>query len=300
MEIKMFNGWYFLWLAISIGSFLGLYFFLKNKTDKTKHIVLFSLLVFALVLHFLKGLFPPYSVDLARNYRDAWFVNICGANIALFPFLYFVKNKHIKDYMFYLGLFGGLIAVLYPMEPMDKSNQIGEWIDIIRFYVHHNILWQVPLLMVLLKLHKLSYKRVISLPFTFSFVLGFIMLNQLLQSELGYIPLRSDNFFDINYKNSSLIWGPSGGIGDFLAIFCPKVFKTVPVGEFAGQEKFWPLIWMVVPMFVLLVPACFLISLIFDHKNFVTDVKTTINFLKEKLNNKQQTTVNENNSENNK
>ena len=50
------------------------------------------------------------------------------------------------------------------MEPMAKANQAGEWIDIVRFYIHHNILWYVPLLMVLLKIHKLNYKRVWSTP----------------------------------------------------------------------------------------------------------------------------------------
>lgn len=283
MEIAMFNGWYFFWLIISIGGFIGLYFLLRKRSEKTKKIVLFSLLAFAFALHFLKALIPPYSTDVSRLYRDSWFVNICGASIGLFPFFFFSKNKYIKDYMFFLGILGGAIAILYPAEPMLKVNQSAEWIDIVRFYIHHNIIWYVPLLMVMFKLHKLSYKRVLALPISFSCVLAFIMLNQILQSELGYIPLRNDNFFDINYKNSSLIWGPDDSFGPIFASLCPSIFKTVPVGPNAGQEKYWPLIWLIVPMYILLVPIVFLMSLIFDHKQFVVDCKKFYSLTKTKI-----------------
>ena len=166
---------------------------------------------------------------------------------------------------------------------MLKSNQMAEYLDIIRFYVHHFILWAVPLLMVILKHHKLSYKRLLFLPISFSMVLGFIIVNQILQSELGFIPMRSDEFFDINYKNTSMIWGPTDGLGDIITPFVPKIFKTVPVGPYAGQEKYWPLLWLIVPMYVLLVPLAFGMCMIFDHKNFVNDCKKGITYLKVKF-----------------
>ena len=92
MFIAMFNGWYFFWLILSAGAIVGLYFLLRNRTARTQKTVLFSLLAFGLLLHFLKVYIPPYSVDEARMLRDSWFVNICGANIALFPFFFFSKN----------------------------------------------------------------------------------------------------------------------------------------------------------------------------------------------------------------
>ena len=188
----MFNLWYWFWLIISIGSTVGLYFLLRKKSQKTQKIVLFSILVLGLVAHFTKFLYPPYSTDPARMLRDSWFVNICGANIGLFPFMFFSKNKRVKDYMFYLGLLGGLVATLVPLEPIAKVNQAAEWIDIVRFYFHHTMLYAVPLLMVLLGLHKLSYKRVLWCPVYLLGVMLFIMLNQIFQSELGFIPLSID------------------------------------------------------------------------------------------------------------
>ena len=272
----MFNGWYFFWAILLFGLTAALYFLLKNRSVKTQNIVLFSLLAFGFILHFLKVYIPPYSVDEARMLRDSWFVNICAANIALFPFMFFSKNQKIKDYMFYIGVISGIIAILYPQEPIAKTDQLGEQLDIIRFYYHHWMLLTVPLLRTLFKQHKPSYRGILSAPTGLLLLMLFIMLNQIFQSELGFIPLRNDSdFFDINYKNSSYIWGPGKNdtIGELLAVFTPEIFRIIPVGEYKGQEKYWPWFWLIVPVYVLVTPLSFLLCMIFDHKQFVCDVK---------------------------
>ena len=110
----------------------------------------------------------------------------------------------------------------------------------------------------------------------------FITLNQIFQSELGFIPLRGDDMLNINYKNSSLIWGPGNeSFAVVLTVLCPKIFKTIPCGQFAGQTKYWPWFWLIVPAFVYLVPICFGICLIFDFKNFKTDFKQFISNTKQ-------------------
>lgn len=286
MYISMFNFWYFFWLILAAGATAGLYFLLRNRSVKLQKTVLFALLVVGFLLHFLKVYIPPYSIDEARMLRDSWFVNICAANIALFPFMFFSKNEKIKDYMFYIGLISGLIALFYPQEPMAKVDQLAEQLDIVRFYYHHWMLLTVPLLSVLFKHHKLSYKRVFVAPVGLLLLMLFIMLNQVFQAELGFVPLHSEsNFLGIGYKNTSYIWGPgvNDAIGSFFAIFTPEIFKTVPVGQYAGQEKYWPWFWIIVPAFVLVTPAAFLISLIFDGKNFANDIKTQKRFIVKKL-----------------
>ena len=280
MIIAMFNTWYFFWLLLAAGATTGLYFALRKADPAVQKAVMYSLLQIGLLMHFLKVFIPPYSVDEARMLRDAWFVNICGANIALFPFFFFSKNNYIKDYMFYIGGLSGLIALFYPQEPMAKVDQLAEFWDIVRFYYHHWMLLTVPLLMLLLGHHKLSYKRLLSAPVGLLLLMLFIMLNQIFQSELGYIPLRGNDLFAIAYKNTSYIWGPgeNDAIGTFFTWFCPDFFRTIPVGEYAGQTKYWPWFWMICPVFLLVPPLSFGLCMIFDHKAFATDCKALLHY----------------------
>jgi len=276
MIISMFNFWYFFWIVFAVFATVLLYLLLKKCSVKCQKSVLFSLLVLGFALHFLKVFIPPYSIDEGRMLRDSWFSNICAANIALFPFLFFSKNEKIKDYMFYIGVISGLIAFFYPQEPIAKIDQMAEQLDIIRFYYHHWQLLAVPLLTVLLGHHKLSYKRVLVAPIGLLALMLFVILNQIFQAELGFVPLRmSQNILDIGYKNSSYIWGPgvNDAIGEFLAIFTPKIFKTIPVGQYAGQAKYWPWFWLIVPAFVLVTPLAFLLCIVFDGKNFYIDAR---------------------------
>lgn len=280
MLVDYFNFWHFAFIILSIASYVGLYFLLRNKSNVVKNHVLFGLLVFALILHYVKAFFPPYSNNINRFFSDIWFINICGANILIFPFIYLSKSEKAKDYMFFIGLLSGLIATCYPIEPILKGdNQIAEIWDVIRFYIHHSILWIVPLLMVTLKVHKITYKSCINAPTGLLLLMLFIMMNQLLQSELGFISMRGDDLFDIGYKNSSYIWGPGedDAIGNFIATFCPRVFKVVPAGEFVGQEKYWPWFWLIVPAYLVLTPLCFGISMIWDWNHFKTDLTSLYN-----------------------
>ena len=286
--VQLFNLWYFFFLIIGILSIVGLYFLLRNKNQKTQKIVLLSILFFNLALHFLKLTFPPYSTNPDKAMRDVWFINVCATSVLFFPFLFLSKSKTAKDYMVFLGVISGFLAFLYPTEAINKSVLT---LDLWRFYICHWIIIAIPMLTVLLRLHKLDIKRLWKMPICVSAMLLFIICNQILQSELGIISLRNQDMLNINFHNPSLIWGPTDGVAVLFSYLTPDFMKTVPWGEFAGQEKYWPFFWMLpgVIFYFILVPL--VICFIFDFKGTVASFVDIFNKSKNFFTKKNETDV---------
>jgi hypothetical protein len=271
ITVEFFNLPYFIFIAIAVGLILGLYFLLKNRTMKTKKIVIFSILLLNLAIHFLKLTFPPYSNNPGDAMEKIWFINICAVSVLSFPLFFLSKSDALKDFMFYLGVISGTLAMVIPTEALGEA----VWqLDLFRFYIAHMIILIAPLLMVLLKVHKLDYKRIWKMPFIMCAVLMFIMVQQIIQSELGIIDLRNADFSDINYPNPSLIWGPGDSdLAMLFTIFTPNFFKVVPFGEFAGQIKYWPFIWLVFPMLFYFIVLPILICLPWELRHIIKDTK---------------------------
>lgn len=102
----------------------------------------------------------------------------------------------------------------------------------------------------------------------------FIMVNQVLQSELGIIDPRNADFLNINFKNTSFFWKKSDdALFVFFDIFTPKIFKTVPFGPYAGQTKYWPLIWIMPAATVYFIILPLLICLPWQARHIKTDIK---------------------------
>ena len=272
--VELFNFWYLFFIALFSGAIVGLYFLLKNKTDKTKKWVLGSVLFFNLALHFLKLTFPPYSTNPELGLREVWFVNVCGTSVLFFPFIFISKSDTAKDYMVFLGVLSGFLALLYPTEAIGKSVLS---LDVWRFYICHGIIIAVPMLTVLLKLHTLDVKRIWRTPICVCAMLLFIICNQVLQSELGIIPLRNEDMLHVNFRNPSLIWGPTDSVAVLFSWLTPSFMKTVPVGAYAGQEKYWPFFWMLPGVIVYFILVPLLMCFIFDFKG---TVRTFADFFK--------------------
>ncbi|MBQ5802301.1 MAG: YwaF family protein [Clostridia bacterium] len=278
--VKLFNGWYFFFILLSAGAFAGLYFALRNKSEKTKKIVLASILFFNLALHFLKLTFPPYSTNRELALREVWFVNVCGTSVLFFPFLFISKSLTAKNYMFFLGAISGFLALLYPTEALDKSVLT---LDVWRFYLCHFIIIAVPVLAVKLKLFEVNVKTVLKIPVCVTAMLLFIICNQVLQSELGAIPLRDGNMLEVNWRNPSLIWGPTDDVAVLFSWLTPEFMKTIPFGSFAGQGKYWPLFWMLPGVLVYFTVIPLALCFLFNRKNTVLAFKTLFHSVKSRF-----------------
>lgn len=269
MIIQLFNEFYFFFILLGAGIILGLYFLLKNKSIKTKKIVLVSLLFLNLALHFSKIFYEPYLSDPNRLMRDLWFINICGASVFFFPFIFLSKSNAWKDFMFYLGILSGFLALVFPTEAFGDNVLT---LDLWRFYFCHIIIIAVPLLMVILKVHTLDYKRIWKMPFIMMVYLLFIMCNQILQSELGIVALRGSNITDVVYTNTSFIWGPTDPLAVVFTIFTPEFMTTIPWGEFAGEPKYWPFFYLLPAVFIYFITLPFFMCLPWQFKKIKADL----------------------------
>lgn len=268
--VEVGNLWYFFFIALTLGLILSLYFLFKNKSDKTKKIFIASLLFFNLALHFLKALFPPYNTNLQRALEDTWFINICAVSVATFPFLFLSKSETAKDWMFYIGIISGFLALVYPTEALGDNVLT---FDLWRFYICHMIIFIAPLLMVLLKVHSLNYKNIWKMPLCMMAVMLFIICNQVLQAELGIIDLRGSDLLKdgCGYRNTSLIWGPTDDLAVIFTWVTPNFMKTVPFGSYAGQEKYWPFFYLLPGAIIYFTLLPLLICLPWEFKHIKND-----------------------------
>ena len=166
--------------------------------------------------------------------------------------------------MVYLGIISGFLALLYPTEALGKSVLT---LDLWRFYICHGIIIAVPILTVLLKLHTLDVKRIWKIPLCVCAMLLFIICNQVLQSELGIISLRNSDMLNVNFRNPSLIWGPTDDVAIIFSWLTPSFMKTIPFGAFAGQTKYWPFFWMVPGVIVYFIVIPLILCFIFERNS---------------------------------
>ena len=268
--IEYFNFFYFLYIAMALTLLTGLYFLLRKKSSKTSKIVLFSILFASFILHFLKLAADYYQAWMPYSIRTITPENLCAISVLTFPWFFLSKKKILKDYIFYMGMISGIGATIIPIDVIGYN---AFEFETLRFYFAHIIIWVVPLLMVLLKLHTLDYKRIIKVPFLFYLFLCIILVNEVILAGAGFV--RLEYFFSNEIRNAAFIFGPLPAVdflGNLFIALTPEILKTVPIGANSGAVYYWPIVWMIIPSFIFLSVISFLISMPFDYKNIKKDI----------------------------
>lgn len=276
MVVEFFNLLYFVFIGLFVLLYFGLNYICKKLNDKQRYYFIWCIFLFGITLHFSKLLFEPYRSDFPYSFRKVTFENICAVSTLIFPFVYISKNKLLKDYMYYLGVISGTLAMLVPTECLGKNPFC---FDMIRFYICHMIIAIGPFLMVKYKIHTLDVRRILAVPLVFFAVLGIILVNEIILIEGGFVNMRNLDFMNPNYRNSSFIFGPLPGfeeVSKIITVFTPKCFKEVMIGEFAGQVKYTPILWLVIPAYIYFPIIFLLMNLGFNTaqvKKFFLNVK---------------------------
>ncbi len=259
--VKIGNGYYFMFIFIAALYAVILFLILRKKSTKTKRLVLTIILFLNLALHFSKLAFEPYRSGLPITIRKITFENICAVSTLLFPFLFLIKkNTIISDYMYFIGICGGLGAMFFPTEAIGKAPYI---FDVIRFYICHMNLFTVPLLACLLGLYRPRIKRFWAIPLLFLVHLTIILINEIILIKIGWVNGNITEVLDPNIRNSSFIFGlPDSfkGAKFLFDPFIPPVFKTDWLHLTNGVPYYTPILWMFFPVLIYLPLAYALIT----------------------------------------
>ena len=268
--MQYFNSYYFLYIAIALGMLIGLYFLLRNKSERVSRAVLLGLLLASFALHFLKLTAGYYQEWMPRSMRTITPENICAVSVLAFPWIFISKKKLLKDYMFYMGIISGGAATLYPIDVVG----FGAFeFETMRFYFCHILIWVVPLLMVMLKLHTLDYRRIPKVPLIAYLVLCIILVNEVILTGAGFV--HRDHFYSYEVRNASLIFGPLPQVeilGTLFTALTPNLFLTVPIGENAGAVFYWPIVWMVIPSYIYFNAASLMLCMPFEYRSIKKDI----------------------------
>ena len=242
------NLWYFFYIAVTVGIFLAVYLPVKNKSEKAKRNAILIIALINFACHFLRMLLPEYQDGYPYTWRKVTFENICTTSVLLFPFIHLSKSKVWKDYIVFMSIIGGVLGVLIP---------VGAWgfppfrLESIRYYITHSGLFLQGSLTLAFGVHVPSYKRFWIAPLTFFFVLGLIALNEVVLRAVGLTEQTLEDITrNVTERNSMFIFGPTDMVKEkfgFVLALVPDFMKH-GVGARAGEDFYWPWVWMFFPL----------------------------------------------------
>ena len=250
-----------MYIIIALIYFISLYFILRKRSEKTIHLTLLIILFINFSLHFLKQAFPPYT-----TYYPSWLIkstleNICAVSTVFFPFIFLIKKQTIlHDYMYFIGFCGGLAALVYPTEAINKAPYE---FDVIRFYFCHINLIVIPLLAAILNINRPRLKRFWAIPLLFLGQETIICLNEIFLMQVGLLNKTWSEFLDRHIRSTSFIVGliPEFDSLSFLFDpFIPTFFKTHAFNINNGIPFYFPVLWLTIPSFIYLIPTYIIIS----------------------------------------
>lgn len=279
--MKIFDYKYFIFLFVLVGLTTFLAFFLMKKDKKllTKIFLIWSIALFA--SHFLKQLVYLDVNELHKSTAE----NICAVSTILFPLIVLLKDDNpIKDYLFLIGIIGGFAGVIYPTEAMALPTIQFETF---RFYFCHYSLLAIPLLMGITGYYKPRIKNIVFIPLIFLGVEAIIVANEALfiftgayDARFAYTGLsRVELFFSNSYCNNGFAFGPTpdmGAVGEFVGKLCPTFMKTDYLNVSKGLMTYLPVIWLLIPSYILFCPIYFLLVFAFNPKMFSKNKKKSI------------------------
>jgi uncharacterized membrane protein YwaF len=134
-------------LLLGAGIIIGLYFLLKNKTQKTQTLVL-GVLSFAGIAAII------YNLAAWNSPIEYLPFHLCSLNAMVLPIAVFTRNKHLGNLLM-LWSIGALAAIL--LNTSVAAAEITSWVFVF-YYFPHVLEFGIPILLFKLGLVKLDKK----------------------------------------------------------------------------------------------------------------------------------------------
>ena len=258
-----------IYIAVAIVFCIAVYLLIRKKSENIQKNVILSIMLVNAAQHLLKSLVYPQYWGLGFTALSTAY-NMCAFLILMSPLALLLKNQVLKSFIFYVGTAAGFLALLIPYW------NIGDYMfdfEVIRFFICHAFLFSSSLLPLLTRLHKPSYKFFPYAALCFFSALGIILLNDTVCILIGIYPgVESLSLADaLSVVNPVWSFGP------------PPVFEWLRDGAKFFSPDAWvfdnaagaclPVLWYLIPAYVLITAIACPICVLVDRKRFVSDFK---------------------------
>ena len=267
MIMQYGNFAYFFYPILIVGFTVGMYFLLRKRSERLKQGVLLAMMLVNLVQHFLKQYVYPHYWGTQIDFRICTAYNLCALLIIGAPFVLLSKNKVLKDFFVLFGTNAGVVTMAVPYWYIGQT--VWQW-DVFRYYFCHGLLSSGALLTALLGLHKLNWRNFWKMPFIFFLSLILICFNDII---VYAVQGANGNLWDVLYSyNPCWLFHPAEEFAWLVPVFdffSPDAF----IGDFATGKQFTPLLWYLIPMFLLIAILALIIEALTDRKRFMKDMR---------------------------
>jgi hypothetical protein len=104
--------------------------------------------------------------------------------------------------------------------------------------------------------------------------LTLIFVNEFVLLQLGWI--NPYTFYDVNIRNSSFVFGIPDHYQNAAVIFDVFVFDFLKVHPITKEPFYWPVIWIIIPVFIWAPVLAFLSNIPFMIQRHVTIIKVKV------------------------
>lgn len=278
MKIYYGSAAHVIYIVTALLFALGVFLIIRKKSENTKRWVILSIMLINTVQHLLKSIVYPQYWGLGFTALSTAY-NMCALLILVSPLALLLKSKILKSFIFYVGTSAGFLALLIPYWNIGDDMFDPE---VIRFFICHAFLLASSILPLITGLHKPSYKFFPYVGLCFFSSLGIILLNDTVCVLFGIYPGVEHLSLTDALKAINPVWsfGPPDVFSwllDLARVFSPSewVFDNA-----AGAPL--PILWYIIPAYLIMTLVAFPICVLADRKNFIADFRTFKQKLKSK------------------